>query len=123
MIKRIPLLIVCLLVTGFIAGTFAEGKRVTFSGYLLDQMCGAEVKDTSKAAEHTKECALMDHCVAAGYGIFAEGKFIKFDALGNKKAKAFFENSKKEKGILVIVEGNLNGDVLTVSAIKERGVK
>jgi len=123
MTKRVPFLIVCLLVAGILAGIFAEGKRVTFSGYLLDQMCGTEVKDTAKAAEHTKECALMDHCAAAGYGIFAEGKFIKFDVMGNKKAKAIFENSRKERGILVIVEGNLNGDVLTVSVIKERGDK
>jgi hypothetical protein len=123
MIKRMTVLVSCLLVAGFIAGNIAEGKKVTFAGYLLDQMCGADVKDTAKAAEHTKECALMDHCVAAGYGIFAEGKFIKFDALGNKKAKAFLENSKKEKGILVVVEGNLNGDVLTVSAIKEKVVR
>lgn len=123
MTKRIILFTGCLLVAGFISGAVAEGKRVTFAGYLLDQMCGTDVKDTAKAAEHTKECALMDHCVAAGYGIFAEGKFIKFDVLGNKKAKAFLESSKKEKGILVIAEGTLNGDVLTVSAIKERGVK
>ena len=123
MIKKMSLIIGCLLVAVSMAGTFAQGKKVTFAGYLLDQMCGAEVKDTAKAAEHSKECALMDHCVAAGYGIFAEGKFIKFDAQGNKKAKAFLESSKREKGILVIVEGNLNGDVLTVSAIKEKGVK
>ena len=121
--KGIAALIGCLLVAGLLGGTFAQGKKVTFTGYLLDQMCGAGVKDTAKAAEHTKECALMDHCVAAGYGIFAEGKFIKFDAGGNKKAKALFENSKKEKDILVIVEGTLNSDVLTVSALKERGVK
>ena len=123
MTKSITFFLGFLLATGFIAESIAEGKRVTFAGYLLDRMCGAEVKDTAKAAEHTKECALMDHCVAAGYGIFAEGKFIKFDIQGNKKAKAFLENSKKEKGILVIVDGNLIDDVLTVTAVKERGIK
>ncbi len=123
MIGKMTLTIGCLLVAVSLAGTFALGKKVTFAGYLLDQMCGAEVKDTAKAAEHSKECALMDHCVAAGYGIFTEGKFIVLDAQGNKKAKAFLESIKKEKGILVILEGNLNGDVLTVSAIKEKGVK
>ena len=123
MTKTITMFIGFLFVAGLMDETFAEGKRVMFAGYLLDQMCGAEVKDTAKAAEHTRECSLMDHCVAAGYGIFAEGKFIRFDLLGNKKAKAFLENTKKEKSILVIVDGNLNHDVLTVLAIKERGVK
>ena len=123
MTKRMTLLIGCLLAAVFMTGTLAQGKKVVFAGYLMDQMCGADVKDTAKAAEHTKECALMDHCVTAGYGIFAEGKFIKFDIDGNKKAKTFFENSKKEKDIQVIVEGTLNGDILTVMSIKEKGVK
>ena len=121
--KGIAALIGCLLVAGLLGGTFAQGKKVTFTGYLLDQMCGAGVKDTAKAAEHTKECALMDHCAAAGYGIFAEGKFITFDAEGSRKAKALFEKSKKEKDIQVVAEGTLNGGVFTVSAIKEKGVK
>ena len=123
MTRRKTMLIGCLLVTVFMAGTLAQGKKVVFAGYLMDQMCGADVKDAAKAAEHTKECALMDHCVTAGYGIFAEGKFIKFDTGGNKRAKTLFENSKKEKDIQVIVEGTLNGDTLTVMAIKEKGVK
>jgi len=111
------------LMAAFMSVTFAQGKKVTFTGYLLDQMCGGSVKDVAKAAEHTKECALMDHCAAAGYGIFAEGKFIKFDAEGSKKAKAFFEKSKKEKDIQVIADGTLNGDVLTLAAIREKGAK
>jgi hypothetical protein len=123
MIQKMTLTVWSLLVVVSLAGTFAQGKKVTFAGYLLDQMCVAEVKDTAKAAEHSKECALMDHCVAAGYGIFTEGKFIKLDAQGNKKAKAFLESIKRETGILVVLEGNLNGDILTVSAIKEKGVK
>ena len=123
MIQKMTLTVCSLLVMVSLAGAFAQGKKVTFPGYLLDQMCGAEVKDTAKAAEHSKECALMDHCVAAGYGIFTEGKFIKLDAQGNKKAKAFLESLKRETGILVVLEGNLNGDILTVSAIKEKGVK
>src|SRR5262245_12148229 len=50
----------------------AEGKKVTLTGYLIDQMCGGAMKDVSKAAEHTKDCALMDHCASSGYGIFAD---------------------------------------------------
>ena len=123
MIQKMTLTVCSLLVVISLAGTFAQREKVTFAGYLLDQMCGAEVKDTAKAAEHSKECALMEHCVAAGYGIFTEGKFIKLDAQGNKKAKAFLESIRRETGILVVLEGNLNGDILTVSAIKEKGVK
>ena len=38
----------------------AQGKKATLTGHLVDQMCGAEVKDAAKAADHSKECALMD---------------------------------------------------------------
>jgi hypothetical protein len=97
----------------------AQGKA-TLTGHLVDQMCGGEVKDAAKAAEHSKECALMDHCASSGYGIFADGKYVKFDAEGSKKAKALVENTKKEKDIAIIAEGTLDGDTLTVASLKEK---
>ena len=98
----------------------AQGKKATLTGHLVDQMCGGEVKDSAKAAEHSKECALMDHCASSGYGIFADGKYVKFDAEGSKKAKALVEKTKKEKDIAIIAEGTLDGDSLTVASLKEK---
>jgi hypothetical protein len=98
----------------------AQGKKATLTGHLVDQMCGGEVKDAAKAAEHSKECALMDHCASSGYGIFADGKYVKFDAEGSKKAKALVEKTKKEKDIAIIAEGTLEGDTLTVASLKEK---
>ncbi len=98
----------------------AEGKKVTLSGYLLDQMCGQEIKDPAKAKEHTRECALMDHCAASGYGIYVDGKLLKFDKAGSQPARTLLENSKKEKEIEVIAEGTLSGNVLTVTSLKEK---
>ena len=98
----------------------AQGKKATLTGHLVDQMCGGEVKDAAKAAEHSKECALMDHCASSGYGIFADGKYLKFDAEGSKKAKALVEKTKKEKDIAIIAEGTLDGDTLTVASLKEK---
>ena len=98
----------------------AQGKKVTLTGHLIDQMCGGEVKDAAKAAEHSKECALMDHCAATGFGIFANGKYVKFDAEGSKKAKTLVENTKKEKDVAIVAEGTLDGDTLTVASLKEK---
>ena len=98
----------------------AQGKKTTLTGHLVDQMCGGEVKDAAKAAEHSKECALMDHCASSGYGIFANGKYVKFDAEGSKKAKALAETTKKEKDIAIVAEGTLDGDTLTVASLKEK---
>ena len=98
----------------------AQGKKATLTGHLVDQMCGGEVKDAAKAADHSKECALMDHCASSGYGIFADGKYVKFDAEGSKKAKALVEKTKKEKDIAIIAEGTLEDDTLTVASLKEK---
>ena len=98
----------------------AQGKKATLTGHLVDQMCGGEVKDAAKAAEHSKECALMDHCASSGFGIFANGKYVKFDAEGSKKAKALVEKTKKEKDIGIVAEGTLDGDTLTVASLKEK---
>ena len=99
---------------------FSQGKNTTLTGHLVDQMCGGEVKNAAKAADHSKECALMDHCASSGYGIFADGKYVKFDAEGSKKAKALVEKTKKEKDITILAEGTLEGDMLTVASLKEK---
>jgi hypothetical protein len=98
----------------------AQGKKATLTGHLVDQMCGGDLKDAAKAADHSKECALMDHCASSGYGIFADGKYVKFDAEGSKKAKALVEKTKKEKNITIVAEGTLDGDTLTVASLKEK---
>jgi len=98
----------------------AQGKKVTLTGHLVDQMCGGEVKDAAKAADHSKECALMDQCAASGFGIFSNGKYVKFDAEGSKKAKALVEKTKKEKDITIVAEGTLDGDTLTVASLTEK---
>ena len=98
----------------------AQGQKATLTGHLVDQMCGGDLKDAAKAADHSKECALMDHCAASGFGIFANGKYVKFDAEGSKKAKALVEKTKKEIDITFVAEGTLEGDSLTVASLKEK---
>ncbi len=95
------------------------------TGYLVDKMCGVkmakldEAKATTKAMNHSKDCALEDMCTADGYGVISNGKFIKFDENGDKLATAYFNKATKEKDFLVDVEGSMDGDVLKVVAIKD----
>jgi hypothetical protein len=115
------MLVFLLTVACAVSNGIAQGKKATLTGHLVDQMCGgSEVKDAAKAAEHSKECALMDHCASSGFGIFANGKYVKFDAEGSKKAKALVEKTKKEKDIAIVAEGTLEGDTLTVATLKEK---
>src|SRR2546428_1156062 len=92
-------LVIALLVT---AGAVVRAhEKVKLTGYVVDMVCFADhVKDspedaTKFAAEHTKECALMEECVKSGYGVYADGKWYPFDAKGNELAKAVFEKSQE----------------------------
>ena len=112
---------------------FAKVKTVTMdvkssqsvSGYLVDKMCAQkmtkldEAKATEKAMNHTKDCALEDMCKDDGYGLVSNGKFIKFDANGDKLALAYFDKSKKDKNFLVDVAGTMDGDILKVESIND----
>jgi hypothetical protein len=99
------------------------GEVTTLKGYVVDQMCGKGMakkpNPMEKAAGHTRDCALEDACSASGYGIFSDGKYVKFDAAGNKLAKEAIEKSKREKGLYFEVKGTVNGEMLAVSSVKE----
>ena len=96
-------------------------------GYLVDEMCGSKMamsdvkKSNAKAARHTKDCALSDHCKASGYGLVSGGKFYKFDDAGDQKAVAYLDATKKESKLKVSVVGTLDGDKLKVTSISDAG--
>jgi len=100
-------------------------EKVKLTGYVVDVMCfGDHAKDkvedaTRIAAEHTKECALMDDCVKSGYGLYADGKWYPFDAKGNELAKALFDKTKKSDHLKVIVEGMKHEDKILVEKLTE----
>jgi hypothetical protein len=97
----------------------------SMTGYLVDQMCGKRMvmddikKSDAKAARHTKDCALDEHCSANGYGLVTGGKFFKFDAAGDIQAKEFLKAIVKEDHLKVKVLGTLDGDKLNVQSIKD----
>ncbi len=97
----------------------STAKKVVLKGYLSDVRCGEGLENVKTAALHTKECCLMDDCAASGYGVYANKKFIKFDAAGSEKAKAFLTSTKKEKDLKVVVKGELKDGILAVASIDE----
>jgi hypothetical protein len=97
---------------------------VTVRGYILDAMCGdvlaKKQKDLmQKASKHTRKCGLAEACAASGYGVFTEGRWVKFDAEGNKLAKAALEKSTKERDLLFSVTGQMKDGLLAVATITE----
>ncbi|MDE3058810.1 MAG: hypothetical protein KGJ59_12725 [Bacteroidota bacterium] len=110
---------------------FAQGKvektakNTTIQGYLMDEMCASMAVTKGpkiameKAAKHSKSCALEDDCIASGYGVMSEGKYIKFDKNGDKEALALVRKTERQNHIMIEVTGTNGEDNFKVSSIKE----
>ncbi|HEY2934762.1 MAG TPA: hypothetical protein VGK99_23760 [Acidobacteriota bacterium] len=96
----------------------AFGADKSYSGMLMDKMCSASSGDAAKVAKHSKACALMDSCIASGYGIVIDGKFIKFDANGDKLVSEWLEKTDKTRELKIEVTGTMDGDILKVETLK-----
>lgn len=94
-------------------------KATTLVGYLSDCQCGESLDSVEMAKGHTKECCLMDACAKSGYGIYANGKFIKFDPKGSDKAKAYLIALKKEKDLKVKVTGKMENGTFALASIED----
>ena len=100
-----------------------NASLTTLRGYVVDAMCGKGMVGREnvmkRAAAHTKTCALEDACSAAGYGLFANGKWHKFDANGDKKAKAMISASAREMELSFEVTGRSLDNEFVVASLKE----
>jgi hypothetical protein len=97
-------------------GLTAEDK-VTVKGILMDKSCAVDMKMDAKT--HDKDCGQMPDCVKSGYGVVTDdGKFVAFDAKGNKDAAAWLKATKQKTNLQVTVTGTMDKNVLKVSEIK-----
>jgi hypothetical protein len=81
---------------------------------IVDAHCAGTVKADPDA--HSRSCALQ--CSHYGYGmITSDGRYIKFDATGNKDAKEALEASTMKDHLRATVEGQLTGNVVKVQSI------
>ena len=93
-----------------------QAKSSTVEGYIVDKHCSAADMPT-----HGKGCVLSAACIKSGLGVYADGKFIEFDAKGSAQAKAALEKSKTDKGAKFKVTGKVTGDKMTVEKIEAAG--
>ena len=111
----------------------APATPATIQGVLIDQQCSAQaetrmVPDPSPHLEggilwaytHEKSCLLMPACRRSGYGVFTfeTNKFVPFDAIGNQKASALIEASKKQDDMRVEVTGQIEGGKIKVTNLR-----
>jgi hypothetical protein len=82
---------------------------------LVDSMCSEKDAVKADADKHTSKCAVA--CAKSGYGIMADGKFLKFDANGNKEASAALLATKKTDHLRANVVGEHKGDEIAVKTV------
>lgn len=108
-------ILLCLLFLS-LAGPLAADQ---VEGYLIDKACAAKATTPEAAKAHTKDCALMPSCQSSGYGVVtADGKFLKFDAGGDRMAAKVLGFTGRADGLKVAVTGEVQGNMLIVKAIQ-----
>lgn len=120
--KQIALLV--FLVCGF-TYSFAQNakapKTTSWTGYLADRMCSDNlITSVDKAAGHTKECLVEDHCAGSGYGVIVDGKWYQFDKKGNELTAALLKMTNRERGIQVEVTGTIKKNKIAVTNLAEK---
>jgi hypothetical protein len=82
---------------------------------LVDVNCSTKV--ASDPDSHPRSCALK--CASSGYGVFtADGKYVKLDADGSKKALELLKASSQTDHLRVNVTGEMVDGALKVSSIE-----
>ena len=115
-------LLVIALSLAFAAILYAQGsKSIKVTGYLIDNACADAAKDLgAKAKTHSTSCALMDSCETSGYSVVTDdNKRYELTSTGNDKVAELLKNSKTQKGVKVVVEGEYDGSKLDVKTLTE----
>lgn len=127
MTRRIFAASLLLMLTGIFAYAQEAAKTVKVKGYLIDNMCAHETsadKDyADDAREHSTGCALMPECAESGYAVAEGHKLYKLDDAGNKLAGEVFKTTKLKKGVMVEVEGTVEGTTLHATKLVEVAAK
>jgi len=101
-----------------------DKETVKLSGYLIDNACAsAHMSDATfkdRVKKHSTSCALMPNCNKSGYAVYtSDGKLYKFDPAGNKTATDLLKDTDTKNGVMVSVEGTVEGDTIHVTKLTE----
>jgi hypothetical protein len=98
------------------AAVSAHERKV---GLLIDTTCGKRLADSpEEAAAHTVSCSLKEECAKTGYGVIVDGRFFKFDKMGNKLATLILKTTKKKAGVRVKVDGHFDSYIISPTVLE-----
>lgn len=99
-------------------------SRETVEGYVMDGGCiRKNPRDMllEKAREHTRECALMGHCVESGYGIVTEDdRLTMLDPAATPQVVNVVEASPTQKGIVLRVNREDHDGKMVTTTVEEK---
>jgi hypothetical protein len=106
-------LFACILIAA--ALPLAAAAETWTNAPLIDQNCSTKFT-LADADTHTRSCALM--CASSGFGILtSDGKYLKLDGAGSKKALAAIKASKKTDHLRATVTGDLANGTIKVQSL------
>ena len=95
----------------------------TLNGYVIDVGCirkNARDEVLEKARTHSRDCALMGHCVESGYGIVTEDdRLTVLDSEATPKIVNTVEESDTEEGIRLRVQREEQDGSMETTSIEE----
>jgi hypothetical protein len=95
---------------------FAHDRKV---GILIDAVCGSRLAGSSEDAKaHEVACSLKEACASAGFGVIVEGKFYKFDEMGDKLAAAILKTTDKKSNVRVRVDAHFDREVISPAILE-----
>lgn len=96
----------------------------TIEGWVIDGSCirkNARAELLDKAREHTRECALMGHCIESGYGIVTEAdRLTMLDPTATPMVVDVVTKSDNEQGIRLRVTREEHDGQMKTTAVEER---
>jgi hypothetical protein len=123
MTRKILAVFLLLILSGVFVYAQEAAQSVHVKGYLIDNMCaGAPGKDkdyAEQAKAHSLSCAAMPECAASGFAVAEGRKLYKLDAAGNKLAGEVLKATKVKNGLMVEVEGTVEGTTLHATKLTE----
>jgi hypothetical protein len=119
--KKVMLLLagLALVATSAVAQT---AQAMDFKGTLIDNACFKTDMPAAELAKHTKDCALMDGCVASGYVVVtADGHVYKLDAKGNESVVTALKAATQAANLKVTVTGvNTDGTIAVTKVVLDK---
>lgn len=95
----------------------------TLEGYVIDVGCirkNARDELLQSARTHTRDCALMGHCIESGYGIVTEEDHLTvLDSEATPKVVTAVEESETEEGIRLRVRREESDDSMETLEVEE----